>query len=81
MCFIIVFLVVFGLFVGFVWLFGNYVDLDEIVIVEIEIGVEFLFERINVGNFIFYVVFVGLEDGEFVVFLYGFLEFWYMWYE
>lgn len=44
-----------------------------------ELFVEVMSCCIDVGEVMFYVVEVGLEDGEFVVFFYGFLECWYVW--
>ncbi len=81
MRFIIVLLVAIGLLVGLAWLSGNHAELDEIAIAETETGVDLSSQRIDVGNLTLHVVFAGPEDGEPVILLHGFPEFWYSWHE
>ena len=61
------------------WFSGGVSNFDEISRAEQEIGIELDSRMVNVGDIELHVVFAGPKDGEPVVLIHGFPEFWYMW--
>jgi pimeloyl-ACP methyl ester carboxylesterase len=66
--------------IGFgIWFSGGVSDFDEISHAEQQIGIELDSRMVNVGDIKLHVVFAGPKDGEPVILIHGFPEFWYMW--
>lgn len=61
------------------WFSGGGSDFDEIAHAEQQIGIELDSRMVDVGEIELHVVFAGPEDGEPVILIHGFPEFWYMW--
>lgn len=66
--------------IGFaLWFSGGTSDFDEVSHAEQQIGVELESQMVDVGGIELHVVFAGPKDGEPVILIHGFPEFWYMW--
>jgi len=66
--------------IGFgIWLSGGDSNFDEISHAERQIGIELDSRMVDVGAIELHVVFAGPKDGEPVILIHGFPEFWYMW--
>jgi len=61
-----------------IWFSGGNSDFDEIAYAEQQIGIELESQMVDVGDINLHVVFAGPKDGEPVVLIHGFPEFWYM---
>jgi pimeloyl-ACP methyl ester carboxylesterase len=61
------------------WFSGGDSDFDEITHAQQQIGIELDSQLVEVGDINLHVVFAGPEDGEPVILIHGFPEFWYMW--
>lgn len=61
------------------WFSGGGSDFNEISHAEQQIGIELDSQMVNVGEIELHVVFAGPKDGEPVILIHGFPEFWYMW--
>ena len=62
-----------------IWLSGGTSDFDEISRAEQQTGIELESRMVDVGEISLHVVFAGPSDGEPVILIHGFPEFWYMW--
>ena len=76
---LLVFVVIILIAITAVWFSGGTSDLDEISIAEKEIGIDLDSRRVDVGDIKLHVVFAGPDDGEPVILLHGFPEFWFAW--
>lgn len=67
------------IFLIIIWYSGGRSDFDEVAHAEQQISVPLQSKMIDVGEVNLHVVFAGPEDGEPVILIHGFPEFWYMW--
>jgi pimeloyl-ACP methyl ester carboxylesterase len=72
-------LAVIAILLVLVWNSGGRSDFDEISHAQGQITTPLESEMIDVGDVKLHVVFAGPEDGEPVILIHGFPEFWYMW--
>ncbi|MFT4630687.1 MAG: pimeloyl-ACP methyl ester carboxylesterase [Dinoroseobacter sp.] len=61
------------------WYSGASDELDEVSLAQNEIGILLDSQMVDVGSINLHVVFAGPENGEPVILIHGFPEFWYMW--
>lgn len=73
------FLIIIAAFAVILWFSGGTSYVDEVSIAEQEIGMELDSQRVDVGDLSLHVVFAGPEDGDPVIFMHGFPEFWFAW--
>lgn len=64
---------------GLIWNSGGDSDFDEVAHASAQIDTPLDSKIIEVGEVNLHVVFAGPEDGEPVIFIHGFPEYWYMW--
>lgn len=62
-----------------IWFSGGTSDFDEIAHAEAQLGIELDSQMVNVGDINLHVVFAGPVEGDPVILIHGFPEFWYMW--
>jgi len=62
-----------------VWFSGGTSNFDEVSRAEEQTGTVLNSQMVDVGALNLHVVFAGPEDGEPVILIHGFPEFWYMW--
>lgn len=62
-----------------IWYSGGQSDFDEVSHARMQITVPLQSKIIDVGDVNLHVVFAGPEDGEPVILIHGFPEYWYMW--
>lgn len=72
-------LLVFAAVLVAIWFSGGDSDFDEISQAQGQIETVLDSQIVDVGDVNLHVVFAGPEDGEPVIFIHGFPEFWYMW--
>lgn len=61
------------------WYSGASEEVDEVSMAQKEIGILLDSQMVDVGSVKLHVVFAGPENGEPVILIHGFPEFWYMW--
>ena len=62
-----------------IWWSGGQSDFDEISFAEEQLGIDLESQFIDVGEVNLHVVFAGPSDGEPVILIHGFPQFWFMW--
>ena len=78
---VIVLLAAIGILTALAWVSGNHATLDDIAIADAKSSTELKSERFDVGDLALHVVLAGPDDGEPVILLHGFPEFWFAWHE
>ncbi len=73
------FLAIIILLLVMLWHSGGRSNFDEVSHAETQVGIKLESKFIDTGDVKLHVVFAGPKDGEPVIMLHGFPEFWYMW--
>lgn len=70
---------VFALALVAIWYSGGNSDFDDVAYVETQTGLSLDSQIVDVGEVKLHVVFAGPENGEPIILVHGFPQFWYLW--